>query len=128
MKISWILLIGILLAGCSEQETKSSKQTVSPPSSVVSNDAKLGKSLFASNCKSCHGSEAGGTQSGPPLIHKIYEPSHHSDFSFYKAVTSGVKNHHWGFGDMPPVPGVSPQQIGHIIAYIRQKQRKAGIR
>jgi hypothetical protein len=28
---------------------------------------------------------------------------------------------------MPKIPGVSPQEVGHIIAYIRQEQHRDGI-
>jgi hypothetical protein len=34
----------------------------------------------------------------------------------------------WKFGDMPPVPGVTPDDVAHITAYVRMHQRKAGIR
>jgi len=87
-----------------------------------------GAALFAMNCAACHGSDAAGSDKGPPLVHKIYEPSHHNDGSFYRAVHQGVRRHHWSFGDMPPVPGVSDAEVGQIIAYVRDLQRAAGIR
>jgi hypothetical protein len=31
------------------------------------------------------------------------------------------------FGDMPPVPGISRDEVGDIIAYIREQQRQNGI-
>ncbi len=65
---------------------------------------------------------------GPPLIHDIYRPGHHADLSFHWAVKDGTKQHHWHFGDMPPIADVSPEQVGHIIAYVRREQRRAGIR
>jgi cytochrome c2 len=113
-----------ILVGCSGQEPASNKQL---STQAATPDPELGKVLFAASCKGCHGSEAQGTKRGPPLIHKIYEPGHHADFSFYRAVSAGVRSHHWSFGDMPPIHGVSPQEVGHIVAYIRQKQRQAGI-
>ena len=119
-----ILISAAILAACSEHEPDSNKQ---PTANVAPPDPEFGKVLFANNCKSCHGSEALGTERGPTLIHKIYEPAHHADFSFYRAVSSGVKSHHWGFGNMPKIPGVSPQEVTHIIAYVRQLQRRAGI-
>ena len=66
-----------------------------------------GEPLFADNCARCHGAMADGTQSGPPLVHRLYEPGHHPDFTFYRAVSKGVIAHHWDFGDMPPVAGLS---------------------
>ncbi|MYA96187.1 MAG: cytochrome c [Nitrospinae bacterium] len=86
-----------------------------------------GKKLFARNCMRCHGPEATGTRIGPPLVHKIYEPSHHGDAAFFMAVSRGVKSHHWKFGDMVPVPGVKPEDVALIVGYVRWLQRKAGI-
>jgi hypothetical protein len=43
------------------------------------------------------------------------------------AVRDGVKQHHWHFGNMPPQPEVTPEQTGHVIAYVRGLQRQAGI-
>ena len=46
---------------------------------------------------------------------------------FANAVRNGVVAHHWQFGDMPPVPGVSDADIEAIICYVRELQRAAGI-
>ena len=86
-----------------------------------------GAALFASHCAACHGAGAVGTDQGPPLVHRIYEPGHHGDEAFYRAVSEGVRGHHWPFGDMAPVPGVSREDVGSIIAYVRGLQRAAGI-
>jgi hypothetical protein len=43
------------------------------------------------------------------------------------AVNKGVRQHHWQFGNMPPITGVSPEEGGHIVAYVREEQRKVGI-
>ncbi|MFO8004689.1 c-type cytochrome [Thioalkalivibrio sp.] len=86
-----------------------------------------GADLFAAHCAVCHGDGALGSDQGPPLIHRIYEPSHHADISFYRAVALGVHQHHWEFGDMSPVTGVSGEDTAHIIAWIRREQRAAGI-
>lgn len=34
-----------------------------------------GEKVFAENCVVCHGENAAGSDLGPPLIHKIYEPN-----------------------------------------------------
>jgi hypothetical protein len=69
-----------------------------------------------------------GSDKGPPFLHPVYEPSHHGDASFQAAVRYGVRAHHWMFGDMPPVQGVSADDVAHITAYVRQQQRLVGIR
>ncbi len=86
-----------------------------------------GELLFADNCARCHGDAADGTNMGPPLVHRLYEPGHHPDFSFQNAVKNGVISHHWEFGDMPPVAGLSESEVTQIIAYIRDLQREGGI-
>ncbi len=118
----------LLLAACSppEEEERLQKMGV-PPGDFVA-DVRQGKALFEANCAACHGKKADGTDQGPPLIHKVYEPSHHSDLAFYRAVKNGTRAHHWQFGDMPPQPQVSPEQAGHIVGYVRKIQRSAGIR
>ncbi len=86
-----------------------------------------GAAIFESKCAKCHGPEAQGTDQGPPLVHKIYEPGHHADVAFYLAVRRGVPAHHWPFGNMPPIEGVSDEDIEQIVAYVRGLQRAAGI-
>lgn len=89
--------------------------------------ARLGEDAFNGTCAACHGSNAAGTEVGPPLVHKVYEPSHHSDYAFYIAATNGVRAHHWKFGDMPPQPDVSEKDLVNIVAYVRELQRANGI-
>ena len=86
-----------------------------------------GAAVFERKCADCHGREAEGSDKGPPLVDKIYEPGHHADVSFYLAVRQGVRGHHWPFGDMPVVEGVSDEQITDLVAYVRGLQRAAGI-
>ncbi len=93
----------------------------------LSGDARVGERMFNENCATCHGANAAGSDQGPPLVHKIYEPGHHADGSFYNAVRNGVRAHHWNFGDMPPQPGVSADAVSRIIAYVRTLQRANGI-
>ena len=86
-----------------------------------------GQKLFAANCAQCHGENAAGTDLGPPLIHQVYEPNHHPDFAFHAAVNRGVRQHHWYFGDMAPLPHLTEPEVDQIICYIRTLQRDAGI-
>jgi len=127
--INGLILVGIILAGCNADTTNSSQAGTDAASTttVSTPDPMKGASLFAANCAVCHGQGAMGSNQGPPLIHRIYKPSHHDDFSFYRAVSGGSPQHHWQFGDMPPVPDVSFEDTSHIIAWVRQQQRRAGI-
>lgn len=86
-----------------------------------------GAEVWAANCAVCHGPDGGGTTVGPPLVHDVYEPGHHSDDSFRRAVSQGSVAHHWEFGDMPPQPQVTEEETEAVIAYVRQLQRDAGI-
>ncbi len=89
--------------------------------------AQAGAQPFIKHCAECHGMIGGGTDKGPPLIHRIYEPNHHADFSFYRAVQQGTPAHHWPYGDMAPLPHVSEADVKIIIKFIREVQRANGI-
>lgn len=86
-----------------------------------------GQALFEANCASCHGTDLGGTSTGPPFLSQIYEPNHHPDDSFRRAVAQGVQPHHWDFGAMPPVEGLDDSEVDAIIGYVRTVQRANGI-
>ena len=90
-------------------------------------EAAAGETLFARKCMTCHGRHATGSDQGPPLVHRIYEPNHHGDVSFRRAVSNGVRAHHWRFGDMPPVDGVSADDAETITRYVRELQQANGI-
>jgi mono/diheme cytochrome c family protein len=90
-------------------------------------EAKMGEMAFVAHCVECHGKNASGSDKGPPLVNQIYGPTHHGDFSFVRAVTLGVPQHHWLFGSMPPMPQVERSQVDRITVYIRELQRANGI-
>ena len=143
-----ILVGGVLVAGVAtlyfNSQTPSTGHTMTTPdtSSLAQGDAiasvktpaefssvaLIGKRGFDAKCAVCHGDNAAG-QNGvaPPLVHKIYEPSHHSDASFTQAAKNGVRSHHWDFGNMPPVPGLTDSDVKNIAAYVRELQRENGI-
>ncbi|UCH40720.1 MAG: cytochrome c [Gammaproteobacteria bacterium] len=85
-----------------------------------------GQLLYEKYCSSCHGLDLAGSDEGPPLLHPYYKPSHHGDKSFYRAALQGVKQHHWNFGDMKPVEGMTPKKMDRVVPYVRyyQKQKK----
>ncbi|WP_236545384.1 c-type cytochrome [Tropicimonas marinistellae] len=94
----------------------------------LSADATLGKTVYDEKCVSCHGTNAAGQWGiAPPLVHKIYKPSHHGDMAFQLAARTGVRAHHWSFGSMPPVEDISDTEITQVTLYIRELQRENGI-
>ncbi len=110
-----------LAAACGPGEAPPRVDTAVPP------QHETGEQLFVAHCVQCHGDRATGTERGPPLVHRIYEPGHHGDAAFQLAVLRGVRAHHWRFGDMAPVPGVAEADVERITAYVRWLQREAGI-
>lgn len=94
---------------------------------TFSQEARMGEAAFNAVCAACHGANAAGSDVGPPLVHKLYEPSHHGDYAFEMAAASGSRAHHWQFGNMPPVKGVTKADVRTIIAYVRELQRANGI-
>ena len=94
----------------------------------LSQDARIGQRGFEAKCASCHGRNAAGRNGvAPPLVHEIYEPGHHSDHAFVLATQNGVRSHHWRFGNMPPIEGVTPADAGYIATYVRELQEANGI-
>jgi cytochrome c len=137
--LSIMILIGIL-GYIFWSNTKQVDQVVSPEPGAkmalakvivpetFSENAKIGKLLYQAKCAACHAVNASGQEGvAPPLVHKIYEPSHHGDESFQRAVSQGVQAHHWRFGNMPPVEGLTRGDVKMIITYIRELQRANSI-
>lgn len=94
----------------------------------LSSNAQIGKRAFDVKCAVCHGTNAAGQNSvAPPLIHKIYEPSHHGDMAFVLAARNGVRSHHWTFGNMPRITGLTDGDVKMIARYVRELQQANGI-
>jgi mono/diheme cytochrome c family protein len=92
-------------------------------------DAKIGKRVFEAKCMQCHGQNAAG-QNGvaPPLVNNIYRPAHHGDIAFVLAAKNGVRAHHWKFGNMPRIEGLTDADVGYVARYIRELQQENGIK
>ena len=123
-----ILVAGALVFGGIYLIRDQAKEQVALVVPDLSAEAKMGEIAFATYCAECHGKNAAGTDKGPALVNQIYASSHHSDFSFVRAVTLGVPQHHWLFGTMPPQPELGRQDIDRIIVYIREIQSANGIK
>lgn len=87
---------------------------------------EVGADLYAANCAQCHGHDLRGTEEGPSFLSEVYEPGHHADGAFLLAVTRGVQPHHWQFGPMPPVEGLTTEDIEAIVALVRNRQQAEG--
>jgi mono/diheme cytochrome c family protein len=98
-----------------------------PRGSATGQASASGVELFGQYCAVCHGANLRGTQSGPSLLERVYIPNFHPDDAFYVAALIGVRQHHWQFGSMPAVAGVSRDDVTAIIAYVRGRQRDAGL-
>ena len=125
MKLFLLVLSVFLVSACDGK--RDSNPFHLPPEGFIG-DVTKGAVLYQRKCLRCHGNEGNGSNQGPPLVHKTYNSSHHADLAFNLAVKNGVRRHHWRFGDMPPLPEVTPQDIGHIVVYVRSLQRRAGIK
>ena len=136
MKKWWLVVLmgGVAILGYQFWNSQVANEASGEPLAKVTvpalaGTALAGESAFNEYCLACHGENAAGKDGlGPPLVHKIYEPSHHGDMAFVLAAKQGVRQHHWPFGNMPPQQHVSDQEIQAIIAYIRTLQRANGIR
>jgi len=116
-----VLLIGIAPA-CSQSDAPTQGTAGAAPA-----EFRDGEQKFTANCSRCHGAGGMGTAHGPPLVHKIYEPNHHADQAFQNAAANGVRAHHWQFGNMPKIDGVTPDDVDQIVKYVRWLQKEAGI-
>jgi mono/diheme cytochrome c family protein len=114
-------MLGLALAACS------SAGSDSPGIPVQNSDlVAAGDPLYQANCAECHGSDLRGTDKGPSHLSNVYVPGHHGDQAFVVAARVGVRAHHWDFGNMAPVEGLSDDDLTAIIAFVRENQRIEG--
>lgn len=127
--VAWIAFGAVaallILSRSATEETPGVTVQVTP--AALSEAGEAGEALFEATCMECHGPNAAGTNLGPPLIHDIYNPGHHSDQAFYLAAANGVRAHHWPYGDMPAQTKVTEEDVTLIIRYIRELQEANGI-
>ncbi len=114
-----VACLTLVLAGCGSDGGETAATT-------AGGGTPDGAELYRLNCSSCHGADLRGTDQGPSQLSIVYEPNHHSDDSYRSAIANGVQAHHWNFGPMPPVGGLSAAEVDAIIAYIRSVQGREG--
>ena len=126
-EMTLLLIIATFVSACDPEEEPKDKTSggiilldVRVPRHLT-REARVGEKLYLQHCGRCHGKTIGGSTDGPPLIE--YGSAHHSDETFHRAVSNGVKQHHWKYGDMPAVKGISSNEVGSIITFVREVQR-----
>ena len=99
-----------------------------PTAAEASDDpiVALGAEVYQQSCASCHGPDLRGTDKGPSHLSLVYEPNHHPDDAFRSAIANGTPQHHWNFGDMPPVEGLSDEEVEAVIGFVRSEQNRLG--
>ncbi len=127
LAIATILAVGGAIAQLSSAKADMHHIYAKPVEPELSPALNLGKMNYEAYCASCHGKTARGTGAGPTFISRIYHPAHHGDGAFMVAPRKGVRAHHWQFGDMKPVPGVTDRQLISILGYVRAVQRANGV-
>ena len=99
---------------------------ITPASTAAELAIPDGAEVYQQYCAECHGVGLRGTDEGPSQLSIIYEPNHHGDYAYRVAIREGTREHHWWFGDMPPVEGISDLEIEKVISFIRAEQQRLG--
>ena len=116
------VVAALLAAGCGTSSTAFVAEIPPQDPALVAR----GEVLYQASCADCHGADLRGTDRGPSHLSEIYEPNHHADIAFLLAVRRGTPAHHWTFGAMAPVEGLSEDDVASIVAYVREAQRTEG--
>ena len=121
LAFSFLLIMGFFISPIAFADEGDANQPKVPFKYAV------GYKKYQEFCSGCHGKWLDGTKQGPPLVHGFYKPSHHGDAAFYRAALNGVRAHHWKFGNMPPVNGVSRKDMDFVVPFIRWFQQAKGL-
>lgn len=120
--VTGLLAVAIALGSCSDDDGGDSGDP-----GRAAGDTAAGAEVYADSCAVCHGTDLRGTSRGPSHLSEVYEPGHHPDGSFRAAIANGSPQHHWDFGDMPPVTGLDDDEVDAVIAYVREVQEREGL-
>ena len=139
--VAAVALAAFLLAVACGADTSDATDLLTPPSEPASaptaaapapstTEAGLavpdGAAVYQQYCAECHGVDLRGTDKGPSQLSIVYEPNHHGDYAYRVAIREGTREHHWWFGDMPPVEGITDLEIEKVISFIRAEQQRLG--
>lgn len=121
-RVVLLITLGSLIAACGGGAAGDAGEIEPQDPELVTE----GADLYAANCAECHGADLRGTDKGPSPLSEVYVPGHHADGAFQVAVLAGAPQHHWNFGPMPSIPGLSQVDVAAIIAFVRETQRTEG--
>ncbi len=113
-------LAAVIVVACGDNTAEEAE----PAGSSSTGD--LGAEVYANSCAACHGADLRGTDEGPSQLSIVYEPNHHTDDAYRSAIANGARQHHWSFGDMPPVEGLNDEEVEAVIGFIRSEQQRQG--
>ncbi len=114
------VLAAVIVVACADNTAEQAEPAGATPG------GDLGAEVYANSCASCHGADLRGTDKGPSQLSIVYEPNHHPDDSYRSAIANGARQHHWSFGDMPPVEGLNDEEVEAVIGFIRSEQQRQG--
>lgn len=129
---NWLRTMGLvgsailLIGGCTSSGGASDSTGAVEITAQDGDLVDAGGDLYQANCAECHGADLRGTDKGPSHLSVVYEPNHHGDGAFILAIQRGVRAHHWPFGDMEAVEGLSGDDIAAIVAFVREQQQTHG--
>lgn len=122
LSIAAAIVLSVALSACASDDGAAAPTESLAP---LAADAD-GATIYQARCASCHGEDLRGTDKGPSQLSIVYEPGHHGDDSYRAAISNGVPQHHWGFGNMPAVEDITDDQTERVITYIRAQQQELG--
>lgn len=118
-----VVALAMALTACATEGASSDRSDRPSKTGAGAN----GAALYKQKCGSCHGADLKGTDRGPSQLSVVYAPDHHPDEAYRSAIANGARAHHWSFGDMAPVKGLTADQVDAIIDYVRAQQREHGL-
>ena len=130
MKLAAVLTtLTLVLLACSDTQDAAPSDTVNAAAEEVAAipAGADGATVYQARCASCHGADLRGTDDGPSQLSIVYEPGHHGDAAYRSAIRNGAVQHHWNFGNMPAVEGITDAEVKMVTAYVRELQRANGI-
>lgn len=87
-----------------------------------------GRDIYVEQCAMCHGRKGNGTKRGPSLLLETYNRTNLGKQSFHYAVSYGVPQQRWAYGDMPAFPRMSFNQVEMVERFVRELQSPLSFR